>query len=38
MPGSKDLNVTVPFKQEAYDLAEELSPRAQRAAAVRDLL
>ncbi len=34
----KGLNVTVPFKQQAYDLAEVRSERAQRAGAVNTLL
>ncbi len=32
------LNVTVPFKQDAYELATELSPRAQLAGAVNTLI
>ncbi len=31
------LNITVPFKQEAYELADRLTPRAQRAGAVNTL-
>ena len=34
----KGLNITVPFKQDAYQLATELSDRAQRAGAVNTLL
>jgi len=36
--GGKGLNVTVPFKQEAWALAEELSPHAELAHAVNTLL
>tara|TARA_B110000305_G_C19452975_1_gene649149 strand:- start:1393 stop:2223 length:831 start_codon:yes stop_codon:yes gene_type:complete len=35
--GGKGANVTVPFKQDAYDLAETLSPQAQTAGAVNTL-
>lgn len=33
----KGLNVTVPFKQDAFELATDLTPRAQRAGAVNTL-
>lgn len=32
--GGKGINITMPFKQEAFDLADELTPRAQSAGAV----
>jgi shikimate dehydrogenase len=35
--GGKGLNVTVPFKTRAYDMAGQLSPRAQSAGAVNTL-
>ncbi len=35
--GGKGLNVTVPFKQQAWELADQLSPRAATAAAVNTL-
>ncbi len=35
--GGKGLNITVPFKQEAWALAEERTPRAQLAGAVNTL-
>jgi shikimate dehydrogenase len=34
----KGLNITVPFKQDAFALAHKLSPRAQRAGAVNTLV
>jgi len=36
--GGKGLNITVPFKQEAWAMAKVLSPQAQRAGAVNTLL
>lgn len=36
--GGKGLNVTVPFKEEAYRFAQELTPRARAAGAVNTLL
>ncbi len=36
--GGKGLNVTVPFKQEAWQLADDLGPEAKQAGAVNTLL
>ena len=36
--GGKGLNITVPFKEDAWELAASLSPRAERAGAVNTLL
>lgn len=36
--GGKGLNITVPFKLEAYRLADTLSPRAERAGAVNTFI
>ncbi|MBD3610354.1 MAG: shikimate dehydrogenase [Gammaproteobacteria bacterium] len=36
--GGKGLNITVPFKQDAWELADELTERARRAGAVNTLI
>ena len=36
--GGKGMNITVPFKQEAYQLAQQLSKRARQAGAVNTLI
>lgn len=36
--GGKGCNVTVPFKEQAYELADKLTPRAQTAGAVNTLM
>jgi shikimate dehydrogenase len=35
--GGKGLNITLPFKEEAWSLVEEVTPRAQQAAAVNTI-